>query len=175
MHEIDGQNTFLRTWLDVLSCYLDQPCLKNAWDRQLLSLLNMWRTDTANQRGGSEWEPIKILLEGDRASNKTNTASNTHLRITTQVGQVHAATEVLLDLGTNKQPPEPSLCCTSQTDGLRRSHRWHRSNRWAEPVRPVATAAAHQALQKASVTFVGPGTKTPPKHNLHEKKKLHET
>jgi hypothetical protein len=22
-------------------------------------------TDTANQRGGSEWEPIKILLEGD--------------------------------------------------------------------------------------------------------------
>jgi hypothetical protein len=24
------------------------------------------RTDTANQRGGSEWEPIKILLEGER-------------------------------------------------------------------------------------------------------------
>jgi regulator of replication initiation timing len=28
------------------------------------------RTETANQRGGSEWEPIKILLEGDRDSKK---------------------------------------------------------------------------------------------------------
>jgi hypothetical protein len=26
----------------------------------------------ANQRGGSEWEPIKILLEGDGNSNKMN-------------------------------------------------------------------------------------------------------
>jgi hypothetical protein len=51
-----------------------------------------------NQRGGSDWEPIKILLEGDRNSNKMNTASNTRLRFTTQVGQVHTATEVLLDL-----------------------------------------------------------------------------
>jgi hypothetical protein len=32
----------------------------------------------ANQKGGgSEWVPIKILLEGDKSSNKTNTASNT--------------------------------------------------------------------------------------------------
>jgi hypothetical protein len=29
-------------------------------------------------------------------------ASNTRLRLTTQVGQAHAANEVLLDLGTNK-------------------------------------------------------------------------
>jgi hypothetical protein len=36
---------------------------------------------------GSEWEPIKILLEGDGNSNKTNTASNTRLQLTTQVGQ----------------------------------------------------------------------------------------
>jgi hypothetical protein len=28
-----------------------------------------------DQSGGSEWEPIKILLEGDGYSNKTNTAS----------------------------------------------------------------------------------------------------
>jgi hypothetical protein len=28
---------------------------------------------------GSEWEPIKILLEGDGDSDKTNTASNTRL------------------------------------------------------------------------------------------------
>jgi hypothetical protein len=32
-----------------------------------------------NQRGGSEWEPIKILLEGDGNFNKRNTASNTCL------------------------------------------------------------------------------------------------
>jgi hypothetical protein len=56
---------------------------------------------------GSEWEPIKILLEGDGDSNKTNTASNTRLRLTTQVGLAHAATGVLLDLVTNKQPSEP--------------------------------------------------------------------
>jgi hypothetical protein len=31
------------------------------------------------REGGSEWEPIKILLEGDRYSNKMNTASNTRL------------------------------------------------------------------------------------------------
>jgi hypothetical protein len=59
------------------------------------------------REGGSEWEPIKILLEGDANSNKMNTAFNTRLRLTTQVGQVHTATEVLLDLGTNKQPSKP--------------------------------------------------------------------
>jgi hypothetical protein len=63
-----------------------------------------WRNEAANQRGGSEWEPIKILLEGDEYSNKMNTASNTRLRLTTQVGQVHATTRVLLNLGTNFQP-----------------------------------------------------------------------
>jgi hypothetical protein len=34
----------------------------------------------ANQRGG-EWEPIKILLEGDKGSDKMNTTSNTRLRL----------------------------------------------------------------------------------------------
>jgi hypothetical protein len=59
------------------------------------------------REGESEWEPIKILLEGDGDSNKTNTASNTRLRLTTKVGQVHVATGVPLDLGTNTQPSEP--------------------------------------------------------------------
>jgi hypothetical protein len=53
------------------------------------------------REGGSEWEPIKILLERDENSNKTNTASNTRLRLTTQVGQTHVATGVPLDLVTN--------------------------------------------------------------------------
>jgi hypothetical protein len=34
-----------------------------------------------NQRGGNEWELIKILVEGDRGSNKMNTASKTRLRL----------------------------------------------------------------------------------------------
>jgi hypothetical protein len=55
----------------------------------------------ANQRGGSEWEPMKILLEGDESSNKMNTTSNTCLRLTTQIGQAHVATGVPLDLGTH--------------------------------------------------------------------------
>jgi hypothetical protein len=56
------------------------------------------------KRAGGEWEPIKILLEGDEGSNKMNTASNTRLRLTTLVDQAHAATGVLLDQGTNSQP-----------------------------------------------------------------------
>jgi hypothetical protein len=59
------------------------------------------------ERGESEWEPIKILLEGDGNSNKMNTASNTRLRLTTHVGQAHVATGVSLDLGTNTQPSDP--------------------------------------------------------------------
>jgi photosystem II stability/assembly factor-like uncharacterized protein len=31
------------------------------------------------REGGSEWEPIKILLDGDRNSNKMNEATNTRL------------------------------------------------------------------------------------------------
>jgi hypothetical protein len=58
------------------------------------------------QERGSEWEPIKILLEGDANSNKRNTACNTHLRLTTQTGQDHVAIGVPLDLGTNTQPSD---------------------------------------------------------------------
>jgi negative regulator of sigma E activity len=66
-------------------------------------------------RGGSEWEPIKILLEGDGESNKTNTTSNTRLRLTTQVGQIYVATGVLLNLGTNFQPYRPKNAVEHQT------------------------------------------------------------
>jgi hypothetical protein len=89
------------------------------------------------REGGSEWEPIKILLEGDGDSNKTNTASNTRLWLTTQVGQAHAATGVLLDLGTNKQPSEPKQTNTHSGNlhGLLPVLHW--SDRWPAPVRPV--------------------------------------
>jgi hypothetical protein len=78
---------------------------------------------------------IKILLEGDENFNKTNTASNTRLRHTTQLGQAHAATGVLLDLGSIKQPYKTKhtnmhsgnlhglLPMLGQTNGLRQSDR----------------------------------------------------
>jgi hypothetical protein len=108
----------------------------------------------------------KILLEGDGDSNKTNTASNTRLRLTTQVGQVHTTTEVLLDLVTNKQPSEPKHTNTSGNlhgllPVLHWSDRWPAPVRPVTPVRPVATAAAQQVFQRALVTSLGSGTKHP--------------
>jgi hypothetical protein len=92
------------------------------------------------REGGSEWEPIKILLEGDGDSNKTNTSSNTCLRLTTQVGRVHAATEVLLDLGANKQPSEPKHTNTHSGNFHGLLPVLHRSDRWPAPVRPMDSA-----------------------------------
>jgi hypothetical protein len=80
------------------------------------------------REGRSEWEPIKILLEGDGNSNKMNTASNTRLRLTTQVGQAHVATGVPLDLGTNTQHSDPR----TQRNTKPRVSR-------PTPVRPVST------------------------------------
>jgi hypothetical protein len=92
------------------------------------------------REGGSEWEPVKVLLEGDEDSNKTNTASNTRLRLTTQVGQVHAATEVLLDLGTNTQPSEPKHTNTHSGNLHGLLPVLYRSDRCPTPVRPVDSA-----------------------------------
>jgi hypothetical protein len=50
----------------------------------LVKIVPIVRTEGPIRRtreGGSEWEPIKILLEGDRNSNKMNKASNTCLRL----------------------------------------------------------------------------------------------
>jgi hypothetical protein len=44
-----------------------------------LSLIPLEGPIRRTREGGSEWEPIKILLEGDEGSNKKNTASNTRL------------------------------------------------------------------------------------------------
>jgi hypothetical protein len=66
-----------------------------------------------------------------------NTASNTRLRLTTQVGQIHAATEVLLDLGTNKQSPEPKHTNTHSGNLHGLLPVLHRSDRWPVLVRPV--------------------------------------
>jgi hypothetical protein len=44
-----------------------------------------------------------------------NTASDTRFRLTTQVGQAHAATAVLQDLGTNSQPHRPENAAEHKT------------------------------------------------------------
>jgi hypothetical protein len=59
-----------------------------------------------------------------------NTASNTRLRLTTQVGQAQAATTVLLDLGTNSQPHRPENATEHKTQasltytGQAGEHHW---------------------------------------------------
>jgi hypothetical protein len=67
-----------------------------------------------NKEGGVNGSD-KILLGGDGDSNKMNTASNTRLRLTTQVSQAHAATGVLLDLGINSQPHRPENAAEHKT------------------------------------------------------------
>jgi hypothetical protein len=89
------------------------------------------------REGESEWEPIKVLLEGDEDSNKTNTASSTRLRHTTQVGKAHVATGVPLDLGTNTQPSEPNHTNTHSGNLHGFLPVMHWSDRWPAPVRPV--------------------------------------
>jgi hypothetical protein len=135
-----------------------------------------------NQRGGSEWEPIKILLEGYGDSNKTNTASNTRLRLTTQIGQAHVATGVPLDLGTNAQTSEPKHTNTNSGNlhGLLPVLHW--SDRWPAPVRPVDRAGQAGGYKSRTISvpeslsdFSRPWNKTTPKQNLHERKTLHKT
>jgi hypothetical protein len=79
-----------------------------------------------------------------------NTASNTCLRLTTQVGQAHAATGVLLDLGTNKQPSEPKLTNTHNGNLHSLLPVLHRSNRWPASVRPVTLVRPVDRAGKAS-------------------------
>jgi hypothetical protein len=123
-----------------------------------------------------------------RLQNKTNTASNTCLRLTTQVGQAHTAIEVLLDLGTNKQPPEPKHTNTHNGNLHGLLLVLHRSDRWPAPVRPVtpvrlvdnAGQAGGYSNRTTSVPeslsdFSRPWNKNTPKHNLHRRKTLHKT
>jgi hypothetical protein len=62
-----------------------------------------------------------------------NTASNTRLRLTTQVGQEHAAPGVLLALGTNNQPHRPENAAEHKPRALLtytgQAGKHHRSNR----------------------------------------------
>jgi hypothetical protein len=128
------------------------------------------------KRGGSEWEPIKIVLEGDADSNKKNTASNTCLRLSAQVGQAHVVTGVPLDLGTKTQPSErkPTNTHSGNFHGLlpvpHQSDRWPALVRPVTPVRPVDSSgqAGGYSSRTTSVPeilsdFSRPWNKTTPK------------
>jgi hypothetical protein len=69
-----------------------------------------------------------------------NTTSNTCLHSTTQFGQDHVATRVLLVLGTNTQPSEPKLTNTHSGNLHGLLLLLHRSDRWPALVRPVDRA-----------------------------------
>jgi hypothetical protein len=85
-----------------------------------LSFLSLCVKDRlGDQRGGSEWEPIKILLEGDWNSDKMNSLDRTP-KITRSallpfVCQNHIATGVLLVLGTNTSNLNTHTPTTAET------------------------------------------------------------
>jgi hypothetical protein len=125
------------------------------------------------ERGG-EWEPIKILFEGDRGSNKMNTASNTRLRLNYPSWSRPRSHYSAI----NPRNQQTTFRAKHTNTHSRNLHGLlpvlHRSDRWpapvrevtpvrlmAEPVRPVAAAATQQMFQRASMTSLGPGTKTP--------------
>jgi hypothetical protein len=86
-----------------------------------------WRTNAANQRGGEWIELIKILLEGDRGSNKMNTTSNTQLRLTIQVGQAHTATDLHKTLGIVGTPHGESIANILSTKTCQIKRNWRNS------------------------------------------------
>jgi hypothetical protein len=89
-----------------------------------------------------------------------NTATKHVSNSITQVSEDHVAIGVLLVLGTSTQPSEPKLINTHSRNLHALLPVLHRSNRWTAPVRLVATTVAQQTFQVASVTPLGPGTKT---------------
>jgi hypothetical protein len=86
-----------------------------------------------DQRGGSEWEPIKNLLEGDWNSNKMNSLSRTpkitRSTLLPSVCQNHVATGVLLVLGTNTTSSLDSYTNTTEETTREPADRRGRSDR----------------------------------------------
>jgi hypothetical protein len=100
------------------------------------------------------------------------------LPITTQVGQAHAATGVLLDLGTNKQPSKPKLTNMHSGNLHCLLPVLHRSYRWPVPVRPVDKAgqaggysSRTTSVPKSLSDFSSPWNKNAPKTQPARKEK----
>jgi hypothetical protein len=140
-----------------------------------------WRTDTANQRGeewmGADKNSSRRRWRLQQDEHDFQHTSPTHY----PSWPSHVATEVPLDLGTNKQPSEPKHTNTHSGNLHSLLPVLHRSDRWPVPVRPVDTAG--QAGDYSSRTtnvpeslndFSRPWNKNTPKHNLHGRKTLHK-
>jgi hypothetical protein len=56
------KNVFYIPWFAGLISYIYKPVTSSHFKPRLLKW-RLWRTESANQRGGSEWEPIKILFK----------------------------------------------------------------------------------------------------------------
>jgi hypothetical protein len=95
-----------------------------------------------------------------------NTASNTCLRLTTQVGQAHVATGPRNQLPTSQTREHSGTQNSSLTD-------LHRLGRWAPPVRPVPAGETWRLPQNSSTPVkpvkhtgqTGPSQKAP-KHQI---------
>jgi hypothetical protein len=86
----------------------------------------------ATREGWSEWKLIKILLDGDGHSNKMNRTTKHVPDSTTQVGQDHIATGMLLVLGTNTQPFKQKLTNMHIRNLHGLLHVLHQSDRWLQ-------------------------------------------
>jgi hypothetical protein len=87
------------SWHDLPRVLLSHTCLQEyLWSGENIEV-------PITRPEGGEWEPIKILLEGDWNSNNMNllgrTPKITHSALLPSVCQNHVATGVLLVLGTN--------------------------------------------------------------------------
>jgi hypothetical protein len=99
-------------------------------ERMIVSIdeVGRWRIEMAKQKGGSEWELIKFFSEEIGAPTRW-TRLPTHVSdSTTQVGPDHAATRVLLALGTN-----------NHFHGLENAAEHQLEPHWPTPVRLVST------------------------------------
>jgi hypothetical protein len=99
---------------------------------------------SGDQRGASEWEQTKILLEGDGNTNKTNMTFETRLGLTYPSWPRPRSHWSATGPRYQQQPTptrERSRTSNSSTTGL------HRSNRWAAPVRPVPARGTWKNLR----------------------------
>jgi hypothetical protein len=78
--------------------------------------------------GGSEWEPIKILLEGDGNSNKMNTASKARLRLN-YPSWPRSRNHWSATGPRNEQPPKLTRERSGKNNSSNYSHIWEGNKR----------------------------------------------
>jgi hypothetical protein len=89
-----------------------------------------WRTETANQRGESEWEADKNSIQEFGLWTRFHLCTSASFSC-----QVHVATEVLLNLGARPNQQPQHTCSGNTHDTAAGSP--NRSGRFLKPVRPL--------------------------------------